>query len=229
MPSIADTDVQLRSVDRPVLFLDTCILLDVIRAPQRSLKDCVKQATRLRALLTVTPSACSLVIASVVENEWSNHATNTRDELRKHLLKLQEQTEQFHEACNALGISLGYGPPAYAVADLHTHLFDLSKDILSRGFRLDRDGECSARAVDRVNANLPPSRQGGQMKDCVIVEECLELARRLRANGFVRKCVFCTSNTKDFGTPHTELATDFASVNLYFTTNLPWAIHVLTT
>ena len=78
-------------------------------------------------------------------------------------------------------------------------------------------------------ANLPPSRQGGEMKDCVIVEECLELTRQLRANGFARKCVFCTSNSNDYGAPHPNLATDFAAVNLTFTTNLPWAVHEVRT
>lgn len=39
------------------------------------------------------------------------------------------------------------------------------------------------------------------------------------------KCVFCTSNTKDYGTPHASLANDLAAVQLTFTTKLPWALH----
>ncbi len=63
------------------------------------------------------------------------------------------------------------------------------------------------------------------MKDCVIVEECLDLTRQLRGNGFTEKCVFCTSNSNDYGSPHPNLETDFAAVNLIFTNTLPWAIH----
>jgi hypothetical protein len=67
------------------------------------------------------------------------------------------------------------------------------------------------------------------MKDCVIVEEYLELTRQLRAIGFTKKCVFCTSNVNDYGPPHPALVTDFAAVNLIFTTNLPWAVHEIRT
>jgi hypothetical protein len=85
----------------------------------------------------------------------------------------------------------------------------------------------------RVVAKTPPSKQGGEVKDCVIVEECLELTRQLRANGFARKCVFCTSNMDDYGGPsgglHPTLATEFAAVGLAFTSNLPWAVHEIQT
>jgi hypothetical protein len=33
MPSIADAVTQIQAADLPVLFADTCILVDVIRAP----------------------------------------------------------------------------------------------------------------------------------------------------------------------------------------------------
>jgi hypothetical protein len=71
------------------------------------------------------------------------------------------------------------------------------------------------------------------VKDCVIVEECLELSRQLRANAFARKCAFCTSNIDDYGDPggglHPILAAEFAAVNLTFTANLPWAVHEIQT
>ena len=61
------------------------------------------------------------------------------------------------------------------------------------------------------------------------MEECLELTRQLRAKGFARKCIFCTSNGNDYGPPHPKLATDFAAVNLVFTNTLPWAVHEIRT
>jgi hypothetical protein len=108
-------------------------------------------------------------------------------------------------------------------------LFDLSRQLLDLAVRLDPDGGCSARGVGRVVARLPPSQQGGEVKDCVIVEECLELTRQLRTNGFTRKCVFCTSNVQDYGPPHPALAAELATVGLEFTTNLPWAVHAIQT
>jgi hypothetical protein len=71
------------------------------------------------------------------------------------------------------------------------------------------------------------------VKDCVIVEECLELTQQVRAFGFTRKCVFCTSNLDDYAGPadglHPALAADFTAVGLGFTANLPWAVHEVRT
>src|SRR5262249_20620607 len=147
------------------------------------------------------------------------HAPKARDEVRGHLAKIQDQATHFHEACKSLGIAVGYGVPAYPAVNLHDQLFDLSKQVLALAVHLDPDGGCATRGMVRVIANLPPSRQGGEMKDCVIVEECLELTRQLRAGGFTKKCVFCTSNTNDYGMPDPNLAADFAAVKLTFTTN----------
>ncbi len=46
MPSIADIVAQIQAGGLPVLFADTCILLDVIRAPLRpaQLPGCVEAA-----------------------------------------------------------------------------------------------------------------------------------------------------------------------------------------
>ncbi|MCI0464824.1 MAG: hypothetical protein L0Z62_48490, partial [Gemmataceae bacterium] len=178
MPSIAVVEAQFRLDNRPVLFLDTCVLLDVIRATLRCLgTHYVRSAVELRGLLTANPPACALAVASVVPTEWNNHAAHTRDEVRRHLAKIQDQAAHFHGACHSLGIALGYGVPAYPAANLAGRLFDLSGELLALATRLDPDGGCSTRAIGRVVANLPPSRQGGEMKDCVIVEDCLELTR----------------------------------------------------
>lgn len=231
MPSIADTEARLRAEDRPVLFLDTCVFVDIIRATLRCMgTSLVSRAIELRTLLNAAPpGGCALVASSMVRAEWNNNAPPTRDEVQRHLVKIQDQAEHYHHACGALGVPLGFGLPAYPAANLAVRLFDLSQEVLNLAIHLDPDGACAVRGMGRVGANLPPSRQGGEMKDCVIVEECLELTRLLRANGFTKKCVFCTSNTNDYGPPHPNLATDFAAVQLTFTSGLAWAVHAIQT
>jgi hypothetical protein len=234
MPSIAAAEAQLRADNRPVLFLDTCILLDAIRATYRCLgSGYVQRAVELRTLLTSNPPQCALVVASIVPTEWSDYAPKVRDEVRSHLMKIQDQAVHFHDACATLGIPLTFGRPFYPGVGLADGLYDLSKSLLDGSIRLDRDSGCESRGVGRVVAKKPPSKQGGEVKDCVIVEECLELTRQLRANGFARKCVFSTSNMNDYGGPggglHPILAAEFAMVSLAFTADLPWAIHELQT
>ncbi len=233
MPSIAATEAQLRADNRPVLFLDTCILLDVIRATYRCLGGYVQRAAELHGLLTSAPPQGVLVVAAMVPTEWADNAQNVRDEVRSHLAKIQDQARHFHDACAALGMGLTFGRPLYPGVGLAERLYDLSQQLLNLALRLDSDAGCMTRGVGRVIAKIAPSKQGGEVKDCVIVEECLELTRQLRANGFARKCVFCTSNRDDYGGPggglHPALATDFAAASLNFTSNLPWAVHELQT
>src|SRR5262249_31933475 len=66
MPTIADAAAQVLAAGVPVLFLDTCSILDVIRAPARGLANCVEAATELLGMATGSPPSCSLVIGSFV-------------------------------------------------------------------------------------------------------------------------------------------------------------------
>lgn len=234
MPSIAAVEAQLRADDRPALFLDTCILLDIIRATYRCLgNDYVQRAIELRTLLTSDPPQCGLIVASMVPTEWSENASKVRDEVRSHLTKIQDQAVHLHDACAALGITVTFQRPFYAGIGLAESLYDLSKALLDGSIHLDRDADCGSLAIGRVVDKKPPSKQGGEVKDCVIVEECLALSRLLQENGFARKRVFCTSNKHDYGGPdgrlHPSLAADFAAVGMTFTANLPWAVNEIQT
>ncbi len=233
MPSIASVAAQLHAEGGPALLPDTCILLDIIRATYRCLGGCVQRASELLGMVTSVPPQCRLILPSLVPGEWNANASIVCDEVRRHLSKIEEQARHFHDACHVLAIPLGFGRPAYAGAGLADRLYDLSKQLLDNALILDPDTGCTTRGVGRVIAKVPPSKQGGEVKDCVIVEECLELTRQLRALGFTRKCVFCTSNLDDYGGPagglHPTLATDFAAVGLGFTANLPWAVHEVRT
>ena len=49
MPHITAVADQLIATDLPIIFLDTCILLDVIRAIKRRYTNCVAKARELHA------------------------------------------------------------------------------------------------------------------------------------------------------------------------------------
>ena len=83
MPTIAAVANQVLTAGVPVLFLDTCSILDVIRAPARNLVGCVEAATELIGMCQKTPIGCSLVVGSFVPIEWSNHNQHVLGELDK--------------------------------------------------------------------------------------------------------------------------------------------------
>jgi hypothetical protein len=232
MPSIDAAAGQIRAVGVPILFLDTCIFLDIIRSTERCLPNCADQALELLKLTSASPPKCLLVVASIVPIEWNANANEVTAQVNRHLVKMEEQSSHFHYACEALGISAGFGRASYTRLRLAEYLRDLSQQLLGSALCLEPNDECMARAVGRVINDLRPSRKNGEVKDCAIIEEFLAVCRRLHGTGFARKRAFCTSNTADYCEVgkglHPTLATEFASCNLSFTTNLPWAVHEIT-
>src|SRR5581483_9656788 len=105
MPSIADTAARVAAAGVPVLFLDTCSILDVIRAPVRALDKCVEAAAELVAVATASSPRCSLVVCSFVPVEWNSRAQDVLNELTKHLDRMEQQANHFHGLCKHFGIA----------------------------------------------------------------------------------------------------------------------------
>lgn len=227
MPSIDEAVGVLLATDRPVLFLDTCVLLDVIRSTHRCLKGCAEAAWNLAKLISSKPPVCSLVVSSLLPKEWSDNVQAVTDETIRHLRRMEEQATHFDEACRTLGIAVVSTPTAFGKIGLAEALRDLSQSLIDRAVRLDEDSGCRVRAFERVVARVPPALKG-QVKDSAIIEEYLAICRGLKAAGFSRRRVYCTSNTSDYcepsGSLHSSLAVEFAAHSLIFTTQLPWAL-----
>jgi hypothetical protein len=232
MPSVDEIAGQITGANVPVLFVDTCILLDVIRSTSRCLPNYARQALELLKLISSTPPSCLLVISSIVPAEWNENAPEVTAEIIRHLAEMDEQSSHFHDACESLDLSAGFGRAGYSGLGLAEKLRDLSHRILGHAICLTADDESRSRAVARVIGRIPPSKKNGQVKDCAIIEEYLAVCRHLNLSGFGRRRIFCTSNTNDYCEAgkglHSKLASDFVACDLSFTTNLPWAIHELT-
>lgn len=230
MPSLADAAARVVAAGVPTLFLDTCNVLDVVRAPVRFLTGCVEAASELVAGATAAAPRFNLIVGSFVPGEFAANAPTVADTLTAHLDRMDEQADHFHGLCGHLGIALGFGRPGYAATALAGRLRALSRDLLAAALVLDNDPNALARAVARVTGSPQrrPSRNAGQLKDCVIFEEYLEVCRQVRATTFAGKLVFCSSNTTDYCdknvVPHPDVAADSAAVGLVFTTTLPWAV-----
>lgn len=236
MPSIPDTVAQVAAAGVPVLFLDTCSILDVIRSPlidrKPKLDRSVGAARELIAMTTGTPPACRLVVGSYVPAEWQKNNPGVSAEVEKRFKRMDDEAEVFHQLCGHLALAPGFGMTQYAGSELVNRLRDLSHQLLQSATVLDQHPDTTSRAVYRVGtAERRPSQKGSEFKDSVIFEECLELCRQLQAVSFAKKLVFCTSNTKDYcapeAIPHPDIATDCAAVGLQFATDLPWAVSQL--
>ena len=95
--------------------------------------------------------------------------------------------------------------------------------------------EIPAKAVQRVLKARTPARKGkDSTKDCLVIETYLAVALQLRNAGLTAPIVFVSSNLRDYteetGTRlRTDLADEFAALNLEFAPNLAAAKHLLGT
>jgi hypothetical protein len=229
MTLIADIIHDIIANPAPVLFLDTCILLDVV-PPLRSKPDEVRIAQLFLTSVQKNPKTIHLLVPSPVQPEWDTHI----------LERVNECTTAVN-ACNAVAAICGHltlpvvaALPA-GVLTMPALLHQLSTDLLAACVTIDNDGLALARAVDRIIAYRHPVKQPHSKgaKDSVILEHAVETTAQLRNAGFAEICIFVSSNTGDFANPgstnlHDQLAASFNPVNLRYAVSLADAEGVLT-
>lgn len=226
MTALSCDDVVGRLVNAgvPVLFLDTCLILDIVRAPIRepiSVPD-IQAVHTLLSRVAQTPPTVSVVIADQVEHEFQEHIEKVERETLTELKRTRERFAGILERMAALApshdipdsvdlVSLGF--PAKGR--------QLAEQIVQKSIVMEKHQDEVVKAFGRVNIAKPPATQAKQsVKDCVITESYLRLASALRVAGFSRNTVFATSNTKDYQqghrTLHPALRTEFSAICLEY-------------
>jgi hypothetical protein len=208
----------------PVLFLDSCTLLDIVRAPLRNKASEVRVARLFLTSVQKTPRTIHILIGSPTQTEWHDHIDKAESECASAI-----------DCCNAVAAVCGYmampAPPPLPLGtgSLPALLRQLSADLLAAAVTMDHNAAAMKRAINRVIASQLPARRGGTgAKDAVIVEHAVETTAQLRGTGFGQPCVFVSSNTKDFAAPsstnlHSDLVAAFTPINLLYATSLTHA------
>lgn len=202
MPPLADVVGRLVAAPKPVLCLDACDILEVVqcldweRATAARNTTCVTSARRLLTTLAADPDKALVVITELVAIEWHQNIDEIRDKAILFLSQVDGIVRRTYQAAAPAGTTL----PAFAdlsASNLVGDLMALSAALLNLATRIDLDPARIELAVRRVMDRRRPSHDG-HLKDSIHFEHYLELARRLRAAGFVEECVFVSRNRKDF-------------------------------
>jgi hypothetical protein len=216
MKSIAEAVAELVVARRPVLCLDTCVLLDVITTGNRGQADLIGVNQKLLAVLVTTPGRLQLVVNDLVAWEWEQRKEEVRGEARKWLSETDRNIQRVHRAWEELGQPLPTGVPKYNDPQLVEALTDLAQSLLDQAVVLGQDTGCVLRALDRVKAKKRPSHNK-RIKDSVHLEHYLELSRGLRDAGHAQGRIFVSTNSSDFwedrttpGRPRPELVDDLS-------------------
>jgi hypothetical protein len=211
---------RLVAATSPVLCIDTCSLLDLIRDPTRSKfeRRHADAALHLVARAETRPATLMIVLTEQVINELDTNLDNVTADGKSAIERINLSLELF----KAYGLLSSLPSPAVDPAAF----VDAAKSIIQRFRRVAIITKGSAasqrRAWGRVSGPRAPARKGKESsKDCVIIENYLQLILEARAQGLTEKALLLTSNTADYADApshrlHRDLEPDFDSAGLEF-------------
>lgn len=229
MKSIPALVAELADSPRPVLCLDTCVLLDIVRACNRGDGNLIEVSRRLSDIVITAPNALQIVVTSLVMREWRQNREQVLKEAADWLEDTDKRILGIHRAWEKLGRPLQTLRPTYNQPDLVEGLKRLAESLLRSSVALREDSACVARALQRVKRKTRPSHNR-QIKDSINFETYLEFSRSLKAEAFSPPVLFVNTNSSDFWEdkgklqPHAELIDDLTAADLCFFGKLPPAL-----
>jgi len=212
----------------PILFIDTCIFLDIVRSPVRDNIDAnsAQLAQTLCTYAQKTPREVWLVTSATVRAEWLENIPNVKLEVSREIRKLEKRRRHFlSSAAAANSVQYAYGISEGSL-QLEARLESISRALLDECLVIAPEDIHLIRAMQRIKQYRPPSRRGkSEPKDCEIFEVFLGLCGEFRTTGFHEKLLFASSNTTDYaGDNAAGIEQELNEVNGKFVDSLPWAV-----
>ena len=216
---------RVKTAGNPILLLDTCTVLDIIRAPVRTeigLHD-IKAVHTLLARATGQTPKVSLVITQKVVEEFNRNVNKVENESRNKIKEISNTYNGILSRMKVLSPSQTFPP----TNDLLSYGFpELGRDITEKIMQAssilnDEIDTFLALAARRESGNRPPAMQRKKsLNDCIIIESYLCLTQKLFSDGFKQNMVFSTSNKYDYEQKqrglHPDLQKEFDAVRLQY-------------
>jgi hypothetical protein len=223
--SIQTAAKKMLAAPSPVLFLDTCSILDIVNAGHlETLQAQIIISANHLLRMTVGPPGIWLVTTVMVQEEFQRNIRNSVATLEAQIKILDTKIAQSRDAVQYFSPEQVVPSIRFRAFGLSEKLGDLATSFAEAAIVLEDDVECLHAARARNNAGRPPSHRKQQLPDCEIVEHYLGLVRLLRKNGFGNKCIFVSSNSQDYGKPaEPSLQDEFSAHELEFVSDLAWA------
>lgn len=211
----------------PVLLLDTCSIIDLVRVPIRQTRvDLLGAAQKLLARVNANPRQLWTVVNQQVVQEWQDNAFKVAGEVAAAMSVTEDAARRLVAAARDLAPGQRVSTFSLGGLRLDSLLVARSRSLLEGAVALTDDDACLQRALGRMRSGRAPSSKGKpEYKDCHIIEHFLELARRLRSSGFTNSIAFVSSNTEDYGKSPglPPLDAEFRAVQLQYVTDIAWA------
>ena len=210
--------------DPPVLCLDTCTVLDILRDPLRTDVKIEEHAASLR-LLEIAEGGTELDVrvAPLVLEEYEQLADQIQQEANERLTRFKSDIQKLDRLVHLHGANGSLGNHHW------DGLVERCRVVSDRWLGVSKTApappDVAHRAYERVVKPMRPARRGNnEFKDCVILETYLDFVAKIRATSS-RKIVFVSSNVKDYANPRgnniaEELESEFNALSLEYAPNM---------
>jgi hypothetical protein len=219
----------IASADVPVLCIDTCSILDMMRDPTREKVRLHERQAGIDLVAIAEAGKLACLMADQVAIEFAVHDQRIQDDAKGNLKKLQDQIQHINK------LSAVYG--ALGTVNL-THLDDhvaRTREVVRRWLAklgtVTPGASVQGKALTRMIAGVAPARRGKDSSgDCLIYETYIEAIRTLRDAGAKKPIVFLSSNTTDYTDSsilRSEIANEFTALSVKYAPNMSAAKHAL--
>lgn len=227
--SVDEVCIAILKNPKPLVFIDTCTILDVIRVLHRdSIPDTYTEYA-LKIIDRCAQNDVWLITAENVPEEYANNIDTVVKEAQIAIKKTNsaiQSLQHFQSITSNQTMLL----EDFAALNLQTVACNISDKLLSSCIPIRRENDYVLKAAIRVRGYIAPAQRGkAEYKDCEIVECFLDLASKLRTQKYINNIIFVTSNTKDYGCVgklHTPLENQFQAVDAEYANSLDHALHL---
>jgi hypothetical protein len=219
-------------LNTPILCLDTCSILDLIRAATNEKFNATDSIASL-FLLEKMEGGKSLkaLLAEQVHIELGENIANVQKEAENALDKWRQRLDKVNSIMQTFG--------ADSIAELShwdnhvARAAQIANRMASATVRAQAPSDMPQRVFSRVNRVITPAKKGKDShKDCIVIETYLASITTLRNAGLTAKVVFVSSNTKDYvgesgSKLKADLATEFTALSMEYAANMSAAKFLL--
>lgn len=216
----------------PVLCVDTCAVLDLMRDPTREAALPRIRKAGLDLVDLAEQGGLAILLADQVALEFAANEADVREEASRALRKLRQQVERIDKLAGVYGAQ-----GAAEMGHLDDHV-ERARAVVGRlmdvAIRVTPSNDIPGKAMVRVNEARAPAAKGKEsFKDCVVFETYLEAGAQLRAGGCQSPIVFVSFNPKEYFDPGSgsvlkaDIAHDLATLDMGFAVSMEHAKNAL--
>ena len=224
MTSTEDICASIIKANTPVVFFDTCTVLDIVNALWLDKKGSIHIESAMKLLDLKKMGNVTFVIPHMVKEEFEDNIDTVEKAAEKEILALDKKFKILFSSLALLSPDPFKNEVLFKPYDLHVSAKKLAQEVLENCLIIENCDAYAIGAMNRVRRNIAPASKGkSEPKDCEIIECFFDMSKRLRGDSFVGKIIFVTSNTSDYGTigkMSGTLNTEFNSVNAEYANNL---------